>query len=186
LVLNVPGGGERLFLLAVSVDGALSLSSLEAHQRSKIRARPLPWHPDVVATANNKYDVPGVVSIAGRQWYHHVAEDGTKESPPFSLPHIELFDSSTGQSLNGFGTDIVLCINETITRLALLPGDFWEGVRRDILKTDPDLEDELATNADGKYRCFILASSTLDTRVNYKKEDAKGRLLFFACPFNQG
>jgi hypothetical protein len=77
-------------------------------------------------------------------------------------------------------------MNETITGLALLPGDFWEGVRQDILKTDPDLADELATNADGKYRCFILASSTLDTRVNYKKEDAKGRLLFFACPFNQG
>jgi len=191
LVLELPGGGDRLFLFAASTDGALSLFSLEAHQRSKVSARPLPWRPDLIATNEKLYGagVPGVVAVAGRKWHHHTSEDGQKEDE-FSLPYVELFDSTTGQSLNNFGGRIVLIPGETITGLAILPWNFWENVREYWMKHVPGWADEnLETNAgaDQKYRCFILASSILDTTQHFHNPgDAQGRLLFFACPLHVG
>jgi hypothetical protein len=193
LVLEVPGGGDRLFLFAAFTDGALSLVSLEAHQRSKVIARPLPWRPDLIATNEKLYGdgVPGVVAVAGRKWHHRTSEDGRdKVKKIFSLPYVELFDSATGQSLNNFGGQIVLTPGETITGLAILPFNFWENVREYWMNHVPGCaEKNLATNAgtNQKYRCFILASSILDTTQHfYKPEDAQGRLLFFACPLHAG
>lgn len=190
LVLEVPDGGDRLFLFSASTDGALSLSSLEAHQRSKVIARPLPWRPDLIANNERLHGdgVPGVVAIAGRKWHHHTSEDGRKE-PLFSLPYVELFDSCTGQRLNNFD-HIVLIPGETITGLALVPSNFWEKVRESLIQTVPEYANQnLATNAgaDQRYRCFILASSILDnTQRHHKPGDAQGRLLFFACPLHAG
>jgi hypothetical protein len=192
LVLEVPAGGDRLFLLAASVDGALSLSSLEAHQRSKVIARPLPWRPDAIATNEKDYGgVPGVVAVAGRKWHHRISGDGQKlEDTTYTLPYVELFDSTTGESLNSFERKIVLIPGEKITGMVLLASDFWERARDHLLKTLPEhLHKNVMTNAgaDQKYRCFILASSILDiNEPRHRSGGAQGRLLFFAVPLYAG
>jgi hypothetical protein len=180
LVLEVPAGGDRLFLLSVSIDGALSLSSLEAHQRSKVIAWPLPWHPDVVAS--DEEELPGIAVIAGRKWYHH----GATRDNVFALPTLAIVDASSGKILHDLGDQITVIAAEKITGIAIIPHDFEiDRLAIDRQNMRSGLPLGYRSNGERCDRCWILASTSID-KDNWTPGHEQGRVLLFSCPVNPG
>ena len=161
LVLQTSSGGCRLYLFAVSVDGSVSLSSLEAHQRSKIISYPLSIVPDAIATHK---ELPGLVAIAGRSF----PADGTT----LSAPAIVVFDmTARRQQQQGMYIDSEF-VGEKITSLAVVPprsfttthtGEYLEKAVRYSHST-----------------CIILAASTL-TEDDVPGNQYRGRFQSFTC-----
>lgn len=161
LVLAHPSGGERLFLLAATAAGAVSLHSLEPHQRSRAVSHALPWPPDRLATHRS---LPGVAAVAGRRWLRFPGRDDEVNT----LAELAMVDTASGKLRHALGPLTMPAVGEGVTGLVLLPPQALGA-------------GEGGGPLGGRFFAFIVAT-TGTNGAQAALHGASGRLLLFGAP----